>query len=111
MSLPQAELEELFVTHYFMKIGICILSVLCTLCMAQAQQCTPPPSGMVAWYTGEGNANDFLGNNNGTLQNGAAFAAGKVGQAFSLNGANQFVSLPANFISYPAAGATGTQPI
>ena len=110
MGVPEAELEKRFMTN-LMKVSVAVLSVLCSLCVAQAQQCTPPPSGMVAWYTAEGNANDFLGSNNGTLQNGATFAAGKVGQAFSLNGVNQFVSLPANFITYPAAGATGTQPI
>jgi Concanavalin A-like lectin/glucanases superfamily len=109
-GLPHAELEKRFMTNCFMKVSICVLSILCSFCMAQAQQCTPPPSGMVAWYAGEGNTNDSLGTNNGTPQNGTAFAAGKVGQAFSLNGANQFVSLPANFISYPAIG-TGAQPI
>src|SRR5439155_7198079 len=102
--------EGLFMTRYFIKISICVLSVLCSLHMAQAQQCTASPAGIAAWFTGEGTANDFLGSNNGTLQNGAAFAPGKVGQAFSLNGANQFVSLPANFLSYPATGAA-TQPI
>jgi len=75
------------------------------------QQCTPPPSAMVAWYTADGTANDSVGTNNGTLQNGATFASGMVGQAFSLNGINQFVSLPSNVVSYPAAGVSSTQPI
>ena len=75
------------------------------------QGCTPPPSGMTAWYTGDGTANDFLGNHNGTLQNGAGFSAGEVALAFSLNGINEFVSLPPNVIPYPAAGATSNQPI
>src|SRR5262249_7840713 len=39
------------------------------------------------------------------------FASGEVAQAFSLNGVNQFVSLPNSVISYPASGATSTQPI
>jgi hypothetical protein len=43
------------------------------------------PSGLVAWWPGDGNANDIIGGNNGTLTNGAAFAAGEVGQAFSFN--------------------------
>jgi hypothetical protein len=50
---------------------------------AQAS-CVPPPAGLVAWWPGEGNANDIIGGNNGTLVNGAAFAAGEVGQGFSL---------------------------
>ena len=52
---------------------------------AAANACTPAPSGIVAWYPGEGNANDIQGNNNGTLHN-VTFAPGEVGQAFSFNG-------------------------
>src|SRR5262249_44282729 len=64
--------------------------------------CITPPSNMTHWWPGDGNANDIVGANNGTPQNGATFAAGKVGQAFSLNGANQYfdvgdVTVPATF--------------
>jgi hypothetical protein len=46
---------------------------------------TVSPSGLVGWWAGDGNANDISGNNaNGTLQNGAGFAVGTVGQAFNL---------------------------
>ena len=45
----------------------------------------PPPAGMVSWWPGDGNARDIVGGNHGTLQGGATFAAGKVGQAFSFN--------------------------
>ena len=85
----------------------------CSLLIAQVgvPPCTPPPSGMVAWYTGDGTANDFFGLNNATLQNAAGFAPGMVGQAFSLNGLNQFVSLPPTVIPYPATGATSAQPV
>gem|GEM_PF-441485 len=56
--------------------------------------CTPPPPNLVAWYRGENNANDSVGANNGTLQNGATFATGEVGAAFSLDGTDDFVSIP-----------------
>ena len=52
-----------------------------------------PPSGLVSWWKGENNANDQLGVSNGTLMNGAIFAPGKVGQAFSFNGINQYVEV------------------
>ena len=39
--------------------------------------CAAAPSNFVSWYRAEGNASDQQGNNNGTLQNGAGFAAGK----------------------------------
>jgi hypothetical protein len=55
--------------------------------------CTPPPSGMVAWWKGDGDATDFLGTYNGTLVNGATFGTGEVGQAFSFNGNSQVMQV------------------
>jgi hypothetical protein len=63
--------------------------------ISNALQCSPP-SGIVSWWQAEGNANDSVGSNNGTLQNGATFGAGKVGQGFSLDGVNDDVSVPDN---------------
>jgi hypothetical protein len=54
--------------------------------------CTPPPAGMVGWWPGDGNANDIRGANPGTLQNGATFTTGQVGQAFSFDGTDDYVS-------------------
>jgi len=53
--------------------------------------CVPPPPNMVSWWPGDGNPNDIWDGNPGTLVNGATFAAGEVGQAFSFNGNNQYV--------------------
>jgi hypothetical protein len=61
--------------------------------LAPASSCTFPPSGLVGWWPGDGNAHDIVGPNDGTLVNGATFAPGKVGQAFSLNGVNQYVNV------------------
>jgi hypothetical protein len=58
---------------------------------AQVGSCTPAPSGLVSWWPGDGNATDIQDGNDGTLQNGATFAAGKVGQAFSFDGVDDFV--------------------
>ncbi|MDD5543529.1 MAG: hypothetical protein PHX83_10190 [Acidobacteriia bacterium] len=58
--------------------------------------CVTPPSGMVSWWPGDGNTNDIVGSNNGTLQGGATFAAGEVGQAFSLNGTTADVFVPSS---------------
>ncbi|MGA2556269.1 MAG: LamG-like jellyroll fold domain-containing protein, partial [Verrucomicrobiota bacterium] len=55
--------------------------------------CVSAPAGLIGWWPGEGNANDVMGGNNGTPVNGVSFAPGKVGQAFSFNGANQYVSI------------------
>lgn len=58
-----------------------------------APSCVPAPAGLVSWWPGDGNANDIAGTNNGTLQDGATFAAGEVGQAFSLSGGS-YVDVP-----------------
>src|SRR5882672_5018783 len=63
-------------------------------CPAPAADCVPAPDGVVAWWRAEGNALDSVATNHGTLVNGAAFAQGQVGQAFSFDGANAFLSVP-----------------
>jgi hypothetical protein len=52
-----------------------------------------PVSGLVAWYRGEGNAQDSAGSSSGTLQGGATTVPGRFGQAFQLNGTTQYVDL------------------
>ena len=57
--------------------------------------CDPPPSGLVGWWKGEGNANDSIGTNNGALSpSGASYAPGMVGEAFRFDGANGYVQIP-----------------
>ena len=51
------------------------------------------PEGMVAWWPGDGTADDIVGTNHGTLEGGAGFADGMVGQAFSLDGDGDYVEL------------------
>jgi len=58
------------------------------------EPCTPPPSGMVSWWGGDNNALDMAGTNDGTLMNGATYATGMVGQAFSFDGVDDYVSVP-----------------
>jgi hypothetical protein len=49
---------------------------------------------MINWWSGDGNASDIQGSNNGTLQNGAiATGTGMVGQAFRLDGINDYVAV------------------
>lgn len=73
-----------------------ILLIAWTVSAQTPTTCTPPPSQMVSWWTGDGNANDIQDSNTGTLQNGATFAAGNVGQAFSLDGVDDLVSIADN---------------
>ncbi len=55
--------------------------------------CDPTPTGLVSWWQGEGNANDPVGGNNGTIVGGVAYAAGEVGQSFSFSTDGQAVSV------------------
>ena len=58
--------------------------------------CAPPPSNLVAWWEGEGNAIDNVGTNNGALYGGMSFGAGEVGQAFNFDGSSGYVNIPAS---------------
>jgi len=71
-----------------------MISPLTTMQQAYAQTCTPPPAGLVSWWPGDGNANDIVGNNPGTLVGDTTFISGKVDQAFSFDGNGDFVSVP-----------------
>src|SRR5439155_26145804 len=55
--------------------------------------CTPPPPNMIAWWRADGDANDSVGGHNGSLMAGATFAAGEVGQGFSLDGVQANVAV------------------
>src|SRR5215467_8036394 len=85
-------------------VSAAILGVLST---NQAQvQCTPPPSGIVSWWPGDGNANDIQGGNDGTLVNGATFAPGIVDQAFSFDGINDYAQAPDGGLPLGSAART-----
>jgi uncharacterized repeat protein (TIGR03803 family) len=58
-----------------------------------APACDPAPSGLLGWWPADGNANDVLNLDNGTLENGATFAPGLKGEAFSFDGVSSFVEL------------------
>jgi len=57
-------------------------------------QCVTPPANMVSWWPGDGHPNDIQDSNHGTLMNGATYGTGMVGQAFSFDGLNDYVSIP-----------------
>lgn len=51
-------------------------------------------AALIGNWTGDGNANDSVAGRNGTLVNGTGFDSGKFGQAFRLDGTDDFVSVP-----------------
>lgn len=59
------------------------------------QSCDQLPRGVAGWWPGDGNPDDLtLAVNNGQLMNGATFAPGLIGDAFSLDGVNDRVDIP-----------------
>ena len=83
---------------YHANDGIADSNIATVTITVTAPMCVDHPSDLVAWYPGNDNANDVIGGNNGTLQGGATFAAGQVGQAFSFDGLDDliFVGNPTN---------------
>ena len=64
-----------------------LMSLLISMDGAVAAMCVAPPSGMVGWWPGDGNANDISdGNNDGSLIDDINFVSGKVDQAFTISG-------------------------
>lgn len=53
----------------------------------------PCRGDLVSHYLAEGDPNDSVGTNHGTLINGATFAAGRSGQAFAFDGTDDFVQV------------------
>jgi uncharacterized repeat protein (TIGR01451 family) len=49
-------------------------------------ECAGMPQGAIGWWSGDGDAVDRFGGNNGLLENGVKFESGKVGLGFSLDG-------------------------
>ena len=81
----------------YLSIGFTMLAVLAVaLGSSRASSCTPPSSGIVAWWSGEGNANDLIATNNGVPAGGISYANGEVGQAFVFNGSTSYIPVPAS---------------
>lgn len=54
---------------------------------------TPAYAGLVGWWKGNGNPNDSLGSNHGTLFGNTTYALDKVGQSFQLDGNGDYVKI------------------
>ena len=58
-----------------------------------SSSCSDSTNGLVSWWKGEGNANDSVGGNNGSAQNGVGFEGGYVGQGFRLDGVDDYINI------------------
>jgi hypothetical protein len=84
-----------------------LLTALCFLnSSASAQTCVQPPAGLVSRWPGDGNVQDIIGPNDGTLQGGTTFAPGIVGQAFRFDGVDDYIRVPNHPSLNPASALT-----
>ena len=82
-----------------LSVGLLVLEL--SMQTARAA-CDAPPAGIVGWWAGEGDASDQAGANSGTLMGGAtATAIGMVGQCFTFDGTNGYVSIPDSASLHP----------
>ena len=80
------------------KLMVFLLTAFLSLAILQpapaSAQCVEPPPGLVGWWAGDCDAVDIILRNDGALSNGATTSPGMVGQAFLLDGVDDFVSVP-----------------
>jgi hypothetical protein len=78
------------------SVGIAIVAVVFAVAPEKsiAQTCIAPPSGMVAWFPGDGVTNDLVTGTNGIASSGVGYAAGMVGEAFHFDGVTGVVNFP-----------------
>ncbi|HKS38959.1 MAG TPA: LamG-like jellyroll fold domain-containing protein, partial [Verrucomicrobiae bacterium] len=57
---------------------------------------SPPDLSLVSWWPGNGNAIDIADGNSGSLAGGISFGGGMVGEAFTLDGVDDHVIIPAS---------------
>jgi beta-lactamase regulating signal transducer with metallopeptidase domain len=77
-------------------LAVGLLMVLGLVSLTEAKSPEMKLTGLVSWWRAEGNARDSAGANPATLEGGMSFAAGHPGKAFSFNGEDADVKIPAS---------------
>ena len=70
-----------------------LMSSNAVLTVSPPAPCFTPPSGLISWWRGEGDALDEVGANHGTPASNTSFGAGRVHQAFVFDGSGGGVAL------------------
>jgi Concanavalin A-like lectin/glucanases superfamily/Immunoglobulin domain/Cohesin domain len=64
--------------------------------MVGPEDCVSPPTGLVGWWPLEGDGQDVIGDNHGSLVGSPVFAPGKVGEGMIFDGVDDEVNMPAS---------------
>ncbi len=104
--------------------GTFTVYAICACAEGCGSACVDPPAGLIAWWPGDGDVEDIAGTRDGTAVGGPAFIDGKVGQALSFDGVDDYVSAPPLgyatgdrltvnlwFVSAPGCSTDLTQPV
>lgn len=74
-------------------VVVAVISVV-SVASGHAQSCAETPAGIVSWWPAEVSTEDVVGDNDGALQDNAAYSQGVVGMAFELDGSSDHVLVP-----------------
>jgi hypothetical protein len=83
-------MQKLWIIAVALFLGVVVFGTTVVL----GQGCIDVGPEVLSWWSGNDTALDMAGTNNGTLMNGATYAAGKVGRAFSFDGVNDYLVAP-----------------
>ncbi len=98
-------MKSIFMRRFLLPFSI-LLSLTFSPPPASASSCLPLPSDAAHWWRAEGNTQDSIGLNHGTLEGGALYDAGKVGEGFRFDGIDDLVAIPAQ--GFPAGTSDRT---
>ena len=77
----------------WLALSLTLIPLSVSNAVGEPSSCVPAPSGLVSWWKGDSNLQDSVGDKPVTLQNGATFTSGKVGNgAFRFLGNGGFIS-------------------
>jgi len=87
------------------KLVACTVFLLAAVLAMPTADVSAVKKDLVSRWSGEGNANDSVDSNHGTLQSGVSFVSGKVGQAFRFDGSGgAYIDLPNSANLFPPSG-------
>lgn len=92
--LVLADVQPVYAGTYSVRISNTFGSVVSQGANLTVQAAASMPSGLVAWWRGEGNSKDSAGNHDALVNHGATWAAGKVGQGFAFQTAKAHLRIP-----------------
>lgn len=77
--------------YLWLLAGVLLIPLVAMPLAYSQSTCFPAPDGLIGWWPADGDADDVEGGNHGTPIAGTTFGTGLVGQAFLLDGVDDYV--------------------